>query len=458
MKLFSTISLLAILAWSTCVQATTYQLTPNDNWFATLNGDHLKPGDEVILGPGEYRDGRRLVISHRGTAERPIVIRSSNAGQAVLHRPDARQNSINLVGAQYLILQGIEITGGSTGIRLQKSDRYPCKFVTLEGLHIHHVGGPAITANNEGNAYEGLIFRHNHIHHTSGHGEGFYLGVNNKSDGSTHGYIFNCLIEGNYIHDLKGPDVSQGDGIEIKDGSYNNIVRDNVIHDTNYPGILVYGTDGKAPNVVERNVIWNAGDHGIQAAAEAVIRNNIIFDSRGDGIRSQPHQSAKVGNLQILHNTVISDGPGNAAVRISIPSQQELVGPLLIANNALYAKQNGFTLRLPHYESSSRPTITLAGNIGSGRTEGLPPNANPTTWNSAGQIAKDLDEHYFPRRNSLLIGAANRCFHVTDDFNATPRHATHDAGAYRYNSRGNPGWTISPDFKKLQSNSPPSRK
>ena len=37
----------------------------------------------------------------------------------------------------------------------------------------------------------------NHIHHTSGHGEGFYLGTNNKPDGSTAGYMFDSLVEGN---------------------------------------------------------------------------------------------------------------------------------------------------------------------------------------------------------------------------------------------------------------------
>ncbi len=114
-------------------------------------------------------------------------------------------------------------------------------------MHIHHIGGVAVTANNPGETYQSLTFRHNHIHHTGGHGEAFYLGSNSKPDGSTDGYIFDSVIENNYIHDLIGGTVSQGDGIELKDGSYDNIVRDNVIHDTNYPGIIVYDADGKAP-------------------------------------------------------------------------------------------------------------------------------------------------------------------------------------------------------------------
>ena len=60
-------------------------------------------------------------MSHRGTAERPIVIRAAEGATAVLHRPDAGQNTINIVGGQYLVLRGLEITGGSTAIRMMVS-------------------------------------------------------------------------------------------------------------------------------------------------------------------------------------------------------------------------------------------------------------------------------------------------------------------------------------------------
>jgi hypothetical protein len=436
------------LAFPPAAAAAIYQLTPDDDWFVVLNGDRLRPGDEVVLANGVYRDARRLVMGHRGTAEQPIVIRAAERGRAVLHRPDARQNTINMVGAQYLILRGLEITGGSTGIRLMKSDSHPCKFVTIEEMHIHHVGGPAVTANSPGNAYEGLAFRRNHIHHTSGHGEGFYLGTNNNPDGSTAGYMFNSVVEGNYIHDLNGPHVSQGDGIEIKDGSYNNIVCDNVIHDTNYPGVIVYGTDGNAPNLVQRNVIWNSGDHGIQAAAEAIIRNNLVFNNRADGIHSHAHQSALVGGLRIVHNTVVSHRPGAAAIRISLSPQQRLAGPLVIANNAVYAPADGFALRVPP-RADAGATVIVAGNVGSGATEGLPAHVDRGIWNPAGQLARDLDDHYFPRRGSSLIGAANPQSVVPDDFNGTPRRTSRDVGAYVYGDGANPGWTVSPAFKML---------
>ena len=176
----------------------------NRNWFDTLSAPlSLQPGDELVLAAGIYSDHRRLQITQRGTKEKPITIRAAEGAKVVFKRPDSRQNTFNLAGCQHLIIKGFEITGGSAAIRIGKQGEHLAKFITFEDLHIHHIGGVAITANYPGEIYEGLVFRRNHIHHTGGHGEAFYLGSNNKPDGSTNGYVFNCVIENNYIHDLQ---------------------------------------------------------------------------------------------------------------------------------------------------------------------------------------------------------------------------------------------------------------
>src|SRR5690606_10203500 len=103
--------------------------------------------------------------------------------------------------------------------------------------------------------------------------------------------------------------------------------RHNVIHDTNYPGILTYGTRGNGPpNVIEGNVIWRTNDFAIQSAADSVIRNNIVLGTIG----LQGHQSASPSNQTVVHNTILANGNGIEVRNVS--------GPVVIANNAVYAR------------------------------------------------------------------------------------------------------------------------
>ena len=53
----------------------------------------------------------------------------------------------------------------------------------------------------------------------------------------------------------------------------------------------------------------------------------------------------------------------------------------------------------------------------------------------------------FPSVGSLLVGAASAPQLVSDDFNGTPRDGALDAGAYKFDAAGNPGWVLTPGFK-----------
>ena len=429
-------SFFTFLALAAFASAKTYRLSPSDNWFGLLHGNNLQPGDEVILEAGTYSNGRMLELSHVGTKESPIVIRAADQARVVFRRPDARQNTFNLAGTQYLTIKGLEITGGSTAIRMYKQDNRMAKFVTLEALHVHHVGGPAVTCNHPGNLYEGMIFRRNHIHHTGGHGEAFYLGSNSTPDGKTQAQFFHGRIEGNYLHDLNGPKVSQGDGIELKDGSWGNLVRDNVIHDVKYPGIIVYDADGKEPNVIEGNLIFNGADNGIQAAADAIIRNNLILNCKGAGIYSRDHQSAVVGNLKILHNTVVSKG--RTALRLIAPTEGKYSGPILIANNAFYA---GVAMKIPE-----KNFILFAGNAGQGSISGG--KLGRGEWKGHGNMVRDLTRNLYPRSGSILLGAANPKYSADKDFEGRLRGTSRNSGAYRFDAKG-PAWPIQSGFKQV---------
>src|SRR6056297_2823696 len=80
------------IVFSGAAVGATYHLSPQDKWFEVINGDRLRPGDEVVLHGGVYSDPRRLTLGHRGTDEAPIVIGGADGEQAIFQRPDATQN------------------------------------------------------------------------------------------------------------------------------------------------------------------------------------------------------------------------------------------------------------------------------------------------------------------------------------------------------------------------------
>lgn len=408
-------------------RADTFQIDPSGDLPGAIS--KLLPGDELVLAGGTYSINQLFVVSVSGTEDDPIVIRAADGEIPIITRPDANQNIINIEGS-YLVLRGIELTGGSRGIRLGDVD-----FVTIEDCHVHDTAANAISANDVGVDYEGMVIRHNQIHHTGGNGEGMYLGCNDNGC-----QFHDAIIEQNWVHDTKGPTVDQGDGIEIKEGSYGNIVRDNVIHDTAYPCIITYSAVGNGPpNVIERNVMWACGDHGIQSAADATIRNNIILGAAADGIRNQPHQSGAPDNIVISHNTILK--PAGDAIR-----SDGIVGSVVIANNAVYA-QNGNALRA----AGNLAGLVVAGNVGVGALSGV-----SSGFAATGDLAIDFvaasysgvaPNDVFPIAGSALVGTADAAHLVSDDFNGTPRGGQLDAGAYLFDAAGNAGWPLGPGFK-----------
>lgn len=366
------VSLIVFVSIANRAQSETIRLSPNQDWFSVLQGDGLSPGDVVELSGGRYQDRRRLSLQHRGSNDQPITVRASEGATVLFERPDATQNTINLDGASHLHLIGIEITGGAAGIRINRAAGQADEVIGIQirDCHLHHLGGVAITCNEPGTTYRRCVFSGNHIHDTSGHGEAFYLGGNQATAAFHDG-----RIEDNYIHHLDGPDISQGDGIEIKDGSSGNRVIANVIHDTNYPGITVYGSGGGPVNRIERNIIWNTGDHGIQAAADAVIRDNTVAMTGQVGIYSRDHQGALCGNLSISKNVVFQSDA--AAIRILNEPTAGKRQPIEITDNQLYPR-NGLAIRI-----ADPSGVTARKNRGRGQS--TPPILD-TSWVTTEQI------------------------------------------------------------------------
>lgn len=301
----------------------------------------------------------------------------------------------------FLCLQGLEITGGSHGVRLGK-----CQQLWLDRCHIHHTGEVCLSANSANTQH--LYLTRNHIHHGGGHAEGMYLGGNQAS------FIMSqSIIALNHVHDCRG---QQGDGIEVKQGSWGNWIAENHVHDTQYPCIIVYGTGGKPVNIIERNLCYRSEDSVMQVQGEAIVRNNVLISGGNGGLRSTDHQG-KTRDLQVVHNTIINIGHAFAG---SSWNQRE---GLVLANNVLYSRDANAL----HYPQGS-VGVKSTGNVilGAGSREGCVvgrgmQDFRNLSWDATARDATPV--------SGPTLEHADPAFLIETDFQGQTRAGTKTSGA-----------------------------
>ena len=237
--------------------------------------------------------------------------------------------------------------------------------------------------------------------------------------GANHGKVImrNSVIAANHVHDCGG---DQGDGIELKQGSYNNWIVANHIHDTHYPCLIAYGTAGKGINLIERNICYRSQDNTVQIQGEAIVRNNLIMSAGGAALASTDHQG-KTRMLKVVHNTILNSGRAT-----NFTSWNDRDG-MLLANNAIYSR-GGAALRFP--QGSNR--VTAVGNVIAGGVEGIRhgfvrgrglQDFRSVDWNAKVRDAT-------PTKDSPLIGSASAAHVTLTDLYGRARSGTAVAGAF----------------------------
>ncbi len=371
----------------------------------------LQPGQMLKIGAGTYSVNSYFNIVLQGTALAPIWIVAQEGETPVITRPDANQNVINVgVGSptRYLAIRGLEITGGSQLLRL-----YDCANVWIDQCHIHHGGDGGLTANTADT--DRIYLTRNEVDHPGGPSttdEGMYLGANNGQ------YVMtNSVIALNHIHDTGG---TQGDGIELKGGSYNNWIVANEVHDTNYPCITVYGAGGKGINTIERNTLYRSNDNTIQVTGEAIVRNNLIMSGAAAGFASTDNQGT-TANLQVVHNTIINTGRG-----VNLSSWNNRMG-MVFANNVVYSR-DAESIRFPNGSTG----VAVKGNVILGSVEGIASGYLAgagladfvnVAWDASARDAT-------PTTSSAIIGAGDPVYAIATDIIGAARQGSLEAGAY----------------------------
>lgn len=398
--------------WSVAEPSQVITLDWNAGQSAVQNGAMLKatvaglqPGQRLELGSGTWSVDSFFSIDVAGTSIAPIWIAAKAGATPVITRPDNGQNALNVGAnstASHLVLEGLEVTGGDTGIKI-----FHATQVWIDDCHVHHVGGAGIAANTYDTSY--LHLTRNHIHDTAGTAEGMYLGANDGVVAMSH-----SVIADNHIHDTYG---DQGDGIELKQGSFANRIVGNTVHDTKYPCITVYGTDGLAPNVIEQNVCYRSQDNVMQVQGEAIVRDNLIVGG-AQGFQSHDHQGTSM-NLEVVHNTILSQNRGaNLAHWNNRPG-------MVFANNVVYSQSSQAVVF-----GSGSSGVELAGNVALG------PVVNASTGFTQGNGLSDFlglswdgsALNATPSSGGALIGKADGLWLVEFDLNGKDLAAPFEPG------------------------------
>ena len=372
---------------------------PDENFCRAINDP--SSGDEILLRPGEYRGP--CVIRRGGTPDRPLVIQAQEPNRRPRIIYDGDRANVLEIRADHVTIREIKI--GPTSKNIDGIRIFADAGVTIEDCEFSQLGGIAIAATHT--SVSGLTVRRNIV--TDSMATAMYLGCH---DG-TECQISNLLVERNFIQRVDAPDPEIGYGIQIKLNS-TAVVRDNVIADTKGPGIMVYGAqDSTKTSIVERNFITGSRKSSgiLIGGGPVIVRNNIVSNNFEGGITLQDY-----GNRGLLkHITVVNNTSyRNISGEFVVPKSVKL-SDVLYLNNAAAATEGGRAL------PTAQIGLRLVQNVDCSIA---PCFANPAALNFSP----------LPSSSLILAGTKKQDALSPDDYFARSRNGPATAGAIAFPS------------------------
>ena len=335
----SAVVLLALsLMWSAQIAAR--EIGPESNLCAEINA--LPPGEELVLAPGDYQGP--CAIRRGGEPGIPIVIRAADPARRPRILYSGSTTNVFEVRASHVTIRGLEF--GPTHPDADAIRIFNANGVTIEDCQFNHLGALAVVANHA--SVRGLVVRRNVIRNSLA--TALYFGCHDGTGCSITGLV----IEGNFIDGVTAPDPQIGYGMEVKLNS-SAVIRDNIVLNTKGPGIMVFGSQNPAmSSLIERNVtIGSRTSSGIVVGGGPVIvRNNIAASNEEAGIGLEDYK--KRGLLRgviVVNNTLYKNQTG------AITAPENGVSGVVIVNNAGHGSLGSRTY------PAARTGLRLVGNV-----------------------------------------------------------------------------------------------
>lgn len=183
-----------------------------------------------------------------------------------------------------------------------------------------------------------ITFRNNIVHDTVG--EGIYIGGSSDTGLPAHSKI---TFENNTIYNV-GIYGGEGDGIDIKDGNSDILVRNNVIRNGTVAGIMSH-----APIRAENNVVYEMGNVGIKlntywgrGYSDVYMVGNLVFNNKSHGIHIYTQNASRpINNITLDHNTAVKNAAGGIVVESSYAGA---ISKVIVKNNISASNATGLRL------------------------------------------------------------------------------------------------------------------
>ncbi len=364
-----------------------YRLTLDGE--SKYNANDASPSWAAYSGPSRFQISAGMAIQANDTKRSYTTVRGFRLVSGGTH-------GLYWYGGDHVVIEDIDLTG--------------------EGLYFHyafhHTWAGAGTSRD-------LTVRNCEIHDCVG--EGIYIGgAENENGVAGHDQI---LIENNHVYRC-GSGGGEGDGIDMKDGNTNVVIRGNLVHDNPKRGIVLMSA-----STVEKNRCYNNGSEGIsysnywgtRAHDGCAIRNNVLYNN-GNG--STGYQGS---------NITVGHGPSG-----EFRGDAANITNVSVCNNTCY---QGKSRNIYFTGASSMSNVSIRNNIAYGSSSNISVSGTP-----AGTYLNDHNHTADPLAVSAAggdfhLGAASPCRDAgvtlsgfADDYegNARPQGALWDIGAYEY--------------------------
>jgi hypothetical protein len=317
---------------------TTYYVSPSgsDDNAGTSPGSPLRtlqkaadrtlPGDTVSIMGGTYNEaaeGRSLLlITRSGTAAQPITYQAYPGSKPVLH-PVTSWDGINVVGASYIKVTGLEIAGNAPRLTLDAAEhhalsddaRYNTNCLTVRrdkqggpiphdveitGNDFHGCPGGGISAIDA----DGVTIRDNRVHENSWFTHYATSGISvlralDASPGDRQSY--KIRITGNTVY---------GNQTKVKWSQCDCYSDGNgIIIDTNKEKPAGTGDDYQGRTLVADNVVFDNGGSGIHAFKSQhvdIVNNTAYENSASPHLKYANVFGAQSRDVRILNNIAVA--------------------------------------------------------------------------------------------------------------------------------------------------------